>query len=99
MKRLIVVLWTVVFVLGISVYVFAGNPEGTKPPMTVEQRKEKMITLIDERIKMLQEAKTCIEAAKTREDFRACKKNFRAERRELREEMRERRGMKDRRMN
>jgi uncharacterized protein HemX len=95
------VLLAVVFVLGISVYVFAQNPEGTKAPqaMTVEQRKEKMITLIDERIKMLQEAKTCIEAAKTREDFRACRKNFREERRELREEMRERRGMKERRMN
>lgn len=99
MKRLTAVLLAVVFVLGISVYVFAQNPEGTKSPMSVEQRKEKMITLIDERIKMLQEAKTCIEAAKTREDFRACKKNFREERRELREEMRERRGMKERRMN
>ncbi len=95
MKRLTAVLLAVIFVLGISVYVFAGNPEGTKArqPMTVEQRKEKMIALIDERIKMLQEAKTCIEAAKTREDFRACKKNFREERRELREEMRERRRM------
>jgi len=95
MKRLTAVLLAVVFVLGISVYVFAGNPEGTKAPqaMTVEQRKERMITLIDERIKMLQEAKTCIEAAKTREDFRECRKNFREERRELRQEMRERRRM------
>lgn len=93
MKRFITIILTVVFVLGISAYVaaqgLAEKQEGTKASqgLNIEEKKAKMISHIDERLKTLQEARTCVEAAKTKDDLKKCMQNIRAEKKELREEM------------
>jgi len=94
MKKLIVIFLVVIFALGVFVLVYAQNPEPAKPQekLSIEQRKAKIISLIDERINMLQEIKTCVSAAQTPEELRKCREKFREERKELRQEMRGQRG-------
>jgi hypothetical protein len=93
MKILTVIFIVVIFALGVSILAYAQNPEGGSPQekMSIEQRKAKIISSIDERIKMLQEDKTCVSAAQTYEDLRKCREKSREERKEFREEMKEQR--------
>jgi hypothetical protein len=93
MKKLIVIFIGMIFVLGVSILAYAQNPEGAKPQekMFIEQRKAKIISSIDERIKLLQEEKTCVSAAQTPEDLRKCREKSREERKEVWEEMKEQR--------
>jgi hypothetical protein len=91
MKKLILTFLVVIFALGVSILAYAQNTEPAKPQekISIEESKAKIISSIDERIKMLQEEKTCVSAAKTHEDLRKCRGKVRAERRELRQEMKE----------
>jgi GTP cyclohydrolase III len=57
--------------------------------MSIEQRKAKLISSIDQRINRLQELKSCVSAAQTPEDLRKCRETFREESKELREERKE----------
>jgi hypothetical protein len=57
-----------------------------------EEREAKIISSIDDRIKMLQEEKTCVSAAKTPEDLRKCREKVKEERKEFRQEMKEQKG-------
>ena len=93
MKKVMVIFTGVVFVLCIFILAYAQSPEGAKPQekIPIEQRKAKIISAIDERIKMLQEEKACVSAAKTHEDLRKCREKARGERRELRQEMKDQR--------
>ena len=93
MKKLMVIFMVVIFALGVSILAYAQNPEGAKPQekMFIEQRKAKIISSIDERIKVLQEEKTCVSAAQTPEDLSKCREKSREERKEFREEMKEQR--------
>ncbi|HYA90592.1 MAG TPA: hypothetical protein VEK32_03735 [Thermodesulfobacteriota bacterium] len=93
MKKLAVIFIAVVLALGVSILTYAQNPEGGNPQekALVEQRKAKIISSIDERIKMLQEDKTCVSAAQTYEDLRKCREKSREERKEYREKMKEQR--------
>lgn len=93
MKKLIVIFLVVIFALGVSILAYAQSPEGAKPQekMSIEQRKAKIISSIDERIKMLQEEKTCVSAAQTTEDLRKCREKFREQRKESWEERKEQR--------
>jgi hypothetical protein len=59
--------------------------------MSIEQRKTRLISSIDERINTLQEVKTCVSAAQTPEDLRKCREKFRKERNLFREETKEQR--------
>jgi vacuolar-type H+-ATPase subunit I/STV1 len=89
MKKLMVISIVVIFALGVFILAYAQNPEGARPQekMSIEQRKAKEISLIDERINRLQELKTCVSAAQTPEDLRKCREKLREERKELTEEM------------
>jgi hypothetical protein len=93
MKKLIVIFWVVIFALGVSILAYAQNPEPAKPQgkMSIEQRKANLISSIDQRINMLQEAKTCVSAAQTPEDLRKCREKLREERKESWEERKEQR--------
>ena len=93
MKKLILTFLVVIFALGVSILAYAQNTEPAQPQekVSIEEKKAKMISSIDERIKMLQEEKACVSAAKTQEDLRKCRGKVRAERRELRQEMEEQR--------
>jgi len=93
MKKLLVIFMGVVFVFCIFILAYAQSPEGAKPQekIPIEQRKAKIISAIDERIKMLQEEKACVSAAQTQEDLRKCREKSREERKELREEWKEQR--------
>jgi hypothetical protein len=94
MKKLIVIFLVVIFALGVSILAYAQNPEAAKPQekVSIEERKAKLISSIDERIKMLQEEKACVSAAKTPEDLRKCRGKVKEERKEFRQEMKEQRG-------
>jgi hypothetical protein len=91
MQKLILIFSVVIFALGVSILAYTQNPEPAKPQEKVsfEERKAKIISSIDERIKMLQEQKTCVSAAKTPEDLKKCREKVRDERKEFRKEMRE----------
>ena len=91
MKKLILIFFLTIFALGVSVLAYAQNTEPAKPQeqVSIEEMKVKMISSIEERIKMLQEEKACVSAAKTSEDFRKCRGKARGERREPRQEMKE----------
>jgi uncharacterized protein HemX len=93
MKKLTVIFIVVVLALGVSILTYSQYPEGAKPQekMSIEQRKAKIISSIEERIKLLQEEKTCVSAAQTPEDLRKCREKSREERKEFREEMKEQR--------
>jgi len=93
MKKVMVIFTGVVFVLCIFILAYAQSPEGAKPQekIPIEQRKAKIISAIDERIKMLQEEKACVSAAQTHEDLRKCWDKSREERKGLREERKEQR--------
>jgi len=94
MKKLMVVLIVIMLVLGVSILAYAQNPEGSKPQekMSIDQRKAKLISSIDERINMLQEVKACVSAAQTPEDLRKCREKLREERRGSSEERKGQRG-------
>ena len=94
MKKLMVIFIVVIFALGVLILAYAQNPEGARPQekMSIEQRKARLISSIDERINMLQEVKTCVSAAQTPEDLRKCREKFREERNLSREETKEQRG-------
>jgi len=79
MKKLTVLFIVVILVLGVSILAYAQNPEGAKPQekVSIEQRKAKFISSIDERINLLQELKTCVSAAQTPQDLRKCREKFR----------------------
>jgi hypothetical protein len=93
MKKLMVIFIVVIFALGVFILAYAQNPEGARPQekMSIEQRKARLISSIDERINMLQEVKTCVSAAQTPEDLRKCREKFREERNLFREETKEQR--------
>ncbi len=93
MKKLIVIFLAVIFALSVSILAYSQSPQPPKPQekISIEQRKAKVISFIDERISMLQEEKACISAAQTPEDLRKCRGKFREERKEFRQEMREQR--------
>ena len=93
MKKLILTFLVVIFALGVSILAYAQNTEPAKPQekVSIEESKAKIISSIDERIKMLQEEKACVSAAKTHEDLRKCRGKVRAERRGPRQEMEEQR--------
>jgi hypothetical protein len=65
MKKLTVIFIAIVLALGVSILTYAQNPEGGNPQerTSIEQRKAKIISSIDERIKMLQEDKSCVSTA------------------------------------
>ena len=94
MKKLMVILIGVVFILGIFILVYAQSPEGAKPQekISFEQRKANIISSIDQRINRLQELKTCVSAAQTQDDLRRCREKFKEERKEFWEERKEQRG-------
>lgn len=79
MRKLMVLFIVVILALGVFILVYGQNPEGAKPQekMSIEQRKAKFISAIDQRIHLLQEFKTCISAAQTPEDLRSCREKFR----------------------
>jgi hypothetical protein len=79
MKKLMVFFIVVILALGVSILSYAQNPEGAKPQekVSIEQRKAKFISSIDQRVKLLQELKTCISAAQTPEDLSKCREKFR----------------------
>jgi len=79
MKKLMVFFIVVILALGVSIVTYAQGPEGTKPQekMSIEQRKARFISSIDQRINLLQELKTCVSAAQTPEDLRKCRVKFR----------------------
>jgi hypothetical protein len=56
MKRLMVILVVIILGLGVSIVSYAQNTEGSKPQgkISIEQRKARLISSIDERINMLQ---------------------------------------------
>ena len=91
MKKLMVILIVIILGLGVSILSYAQNNEGSKPQekISIEQRKAKLISSIDERINMLQGVKACVSAAQTREDLRKCREKLGEERREFREERKE----------
>ena len=91
MKKLILIFLVVIFAFGVSILAYAQNTEPAKPQekVSIEEIKVRMISSIDERIKMLQEEKTCVSAAKTPEDLRKCREKVRDERKEFRKEMKE----------
>jgi len=93
MKKLIIIFMVVIFTLGVSILAYAQNPEAAKPQekVSIEERKAKIISAIDERIKMLQEEKACVSAAKAPEDLRKCREKVKEERKEFREDMKEQR--------
>ena len=94
MKKLMVIFLVVIFTLGVSVLAYSQNPEAGKPQekVSIEERKAKIISSIDERIKMHQEEKTCVSAVKPPEDLRKCREKVKEERKEFRQEMKEQRG-------
>ncbi len=94
MKKLMVIFLVVMFASGVSILAYTQSPEGAKPQekMSIEQRKAKLISSIDERINMLQEVKTCVSAAQTPEDFKKCREKIREERKGSWEERKEQRG-------
>jgi len=79
MKKLMVFLIVVTLALGVSILAYAQNPEGAKPQkkVSIEQRKARFISSIDQRINLLQELKTCISTAETPEDLKECREEFR----------------------
>ena len=79
MKKLMVIFIMVMLALGVSILAYAQNPEGAKPQekMSIEQRKARFISSIDQRINLLQELKTCISAAQVPEDLKKCREKFR----------------------
>ena len=85
MKKLMVIFLVVIFVLGVSILAYSQKPEAAKPQekVSIEERKAKIISSIDERIKMLQEDKACVSAAKTPEDLRKCREKVKEERKEF----------------
>jgi len=93
MKNLMVILIVISLVLGVSILAYAQSPEGSKPQgkISIEQRKARLISAIDQRINLLQEAKTCVSAAQTPEDLRRCREKLREERKESWEERKEQR--------
>ena len=91
MRKLLVIFLVVIFTFGVSILAYAQNPEPPKPQekVSVEETKAKIISSIDERIKILQEEKACVSAAKTQEDLRKCREKIRGERKEFRQETKE----------
>ena len=79
MKKLIVIFIMIILALGASILAYAQNPQGAKPQekMSIEQRKARFISSIDQRITLFQELKTCISAAQTPENLRKCGEKFR----------------------
>jgi hypothetical protein len=94
MKKLMVTLIVIILVLGVSILAYGQSPAGSKPQekISIEQRKAKLISSIDERIDMLQDVKDCVSAAQTPEDLRECIEEFREERRASWDERKEQRG-------
>ena len=91
MKKLVVIFLAVIFTLGLSILAYSQNPQAAKPQgkMSIEQRKARIISSIDERITTLQELKACVSAAQTHEDLRKCRENFRQERKGFLEDRKE----------
>ncbi|MCE5195308.1 MAG: hypothetical protein LLF28_07685 [Nitrospiraceae bacterium] len=98
MRKLTALLIAIIFVFGISVAVFAQMPgQGQKGPsgaktkagLTFEDRKANFLSIIDERIKILQDAKACVTAAKTPTEMQKCRQQIRAEQKELRQDIKE----------
>lgn len=58
--------------------------------MTVEQKKENVISWVDRRIGLLQELKGCVQTAKTKEDIEKCREAFEAKGKADKEKMKER---------
>ena len=88
-----VILIAIILMLGVSILVYAQNTEGSKSQekISIEQRKGKLISSIDERINTLEGVKACVSAAQTSEDLRKCREKLREERRESWEERKEQR--------
>jgi lipoate-protein ligase A len=93
MKKSMVIFIVVILTLSLSILAYAQNPQGSKPQekISIEQRKAKLISSIDERINRLQELKSCVSAAQTHEDLRKCREKFKEERKEFWEERKEQR--------
>lgn len=91
MKKLILIFVVVIFALGVSILAYAQNTEPSKPQekVSIEETKARIISSIDERIKMLQEERACVSAATTQEELRKCRGKVRVERRELKQEKKE----------
>ncbi len=91
MKKLILMFLVVMFALGVSILAYAQNTEPAKPQekVSIEESKAKILSLIDDRIKMLQEERACVSSAKTDEDMRKCRGKARFERRGPRQEMKD----------
>ena len=91
MKKLILIFLVGIFAFGVSILTYAQNTEPAKPQgqVSIEEMKSKIISSIDERIKMLQEEKACISVAKTDEDLRKCRGRARFERKGPRQEMKD----------
>jgi hypothetical protein len=79
MKKLMVIGLAVLLVLGLSILAYTQSTKGPNPQekMSIEQRKAKLISSIDQRINRLQGLKSCVSAAQTPEDLRKCRETFR----------------------
>jgi len=93
MKKQIVVVFVMIVVFCLSALAYAQSTEGSKPQEQVpmEQRKAKLMSLIDQRINLLQGIKACVSAAQTTEDLRKCRDKFREESKQSLEERKEQR--------
>jgi len=67
MKKRMVIFLVVIMTLSVSILAYSQS---------VEQIKAKMISYLDERINMLQEAKACVSAAQTPEDLKSCREKL-----------------------
>jgi hypothetical protein len=76
MKRAIAGGTVLVFLMGSPLYAANGGqpPQGFLP--SFEEKQEKTIKTIDERIEILQKRKQCTIAAKSLEEIDECKKRF-----------------------
>ena len=82
MKRIIVIMLAVMFVISFSLVSSAQMPAGSAPAVKGEQQvpakkfddfKAGLLKRLDERIKRLTEEKACVEAAKDREELKKCR--------------------------
>jgi len=59
MKKLMVLFVMIMLAFSVSILVYAQNPEGAKPEETsIVQMKARVISVIDQRINLLQEGKS-----------------------------------------
>ncbi len=94
MKNLMLILIVISLVLGVSILAYAQNQEGPQGKVSIEQRKARLISAIDQRINSLQEVKACVSAAQAPEDLRKCREKFRQERKDFWEDRKEQRNNK-----